>query len=186
MKLNNKHKLLYRIGVFSLFVMICFPSCFSDLREPWQENGMAPIYVSPTNFDLIYSSSPQPSEDQGSFVEEGNYIYVNERFKGIHVFDNSDPANPEKKFFWNIPGNSEFTIDGNYLYADNSRHLLTIDISNPAEIKFISYIEDVYTVNMENDNYPENYTGRFQCADFSKGIVVDWELRLLDSPKCFR
>ena len=133
---------------------------------------------------MIFSGPAIPSIDQGSFVENNGFIYINERFKGIHVFDNSNLGNPIKVYFWHIPGNSEFTVDGNFLYADNSRHFITIDISDPANIKVLSHVKDLFSNGMENENYPKNYRGVFECVEFEKGIVVGWENQLLDSPKC--
>lgn len=164
--------------------MILLSSCFPEENQ-WQEQGMAPVYISPEDFSYIKSGPPIPSEDQGSFLEKDDRVYINERFRGIHVFDNTDPSSIEKIYFWAIPGNTEFTVDGNYLYADNSRHLLTIDISDPENLEVLSFIPDIYSINEENDNYPRNYTGKFECADFEKGIVVDWESKLLNSPKCY-
>jgi len=163
-----------------MIALSCVPQ-----EEKWTEQGLKPIYVSPDDFSLIFSESPKESVDQGSSFEIDGYIYINEVFKGIHVFDNSDPANVSKVFFWNIPGNSEFTVDGDFLYADNSRHLLTINISDPANIKVVSHLEDFYTPDMANNNFPPDYQGRFECVEFEKGIVVDWESDLLDSPRCY-
>lgn len=180
-RLNRLSRLLFFCT--SLTMVSLYTSCLPD--DSWQQLGLAPIYASPNNFDLIQSVEPRESVDQGAFMEIYPYIYINDRFTGIHVFDNSDPANPSKIYFWEIPGNTEFTISGDFLYADNSRHLLTINVSDPANIFVVSAVEDIYTPNMENNNFPLNYSGRFECADFDKGIVVDWEEKLLDSPRCF-
>ena len=182
--MNSSHKRIRYLYFFAFVTaMVIFTSCVPD--DSWEEIGLAPIYVSPDNYDLIKSTEPRESIDQGAFLEIYPYIYINDRFTGIHVFDNQDPANPSKMFFWEIPGNTEFTISGDFLYADNSRHLLTIDISDPANIFVVSAVEDIYTPNMENNNFPLNYSGRFERTDFEKGIVVDWEERLLDSPRCY-
>ena len=171
---------------YFFFVIICLvtASCVPQ-SEKWEEIGLAPIYISPSDFSFIKTESPRASEDQGSQVEENGYIYINERVQGIHVFDNSDPSKPSRIYFWKIPGNTEFQIANDRLYADNSRHLITIDISDASDIKVLSHVADVYTVNMENVNYPRNYSGRFECPEFEEGIVVDWESKLLDSPRCY-
>ncbi len=176
---NNYVKLSILAG-FLIQMISCVPS-----TESWTEVGMEPQYVSPTDFTQVYTEGPKESVDQGAPLEFNGYIYINERFRGIHVFDNSDPANPEKTFFWRIPGNTEFTINDDYLYADNSRHLLTIDISDPADIKVVNFVEDVYTPDMGNNNYPPYYVGRFECVEFEKGIVVGWVSKVLDSPRCY-
>jgi hypothetical protein len=166
-------KILLQSFLFA-FVFINMTSCF-DLPPGETGTGLAPIYISPDDFSFISSTEPREANDQGSFFFADDFYYINERFRGIHVFDNTVPSDPVKIYFWNIPGNTEFSVEGDLLYADNSRHLITIDISDKADIKYVSHVEDVYTGDNQNNNFPENYRGIFECVDFEKGIVVDWE-----------
>ncbi len=175
------HRLI--LIAFSIFICVGLTSCF-DLPEGESGLGMKPVYISPDDFSVIYTREPQPNVDQGSFVSDGDFFYINERFKGIHVYDNTDLNNPVKIHFWNIPGCSEFTLDGELLYADNSRHLLTIDISDKADIKYVSHVKDIYTGDQQNNNFPEDYRGIFECVDFENGIVVDWEEAMLENVDC--
>lgn len=174
-----------RILYILLFACSCFvfSSCF-DLPEGHTGTGLKPVYISPEDFSLIFTDDPRESVDQGSFFADPEFFYINERFKGIHVFDNTNVNNPVKIHFWNIPGNSEFSIEGDLLFADNSRHLLTIDISNKADIKYVSHVRDIYTADNQNNNFPENYRGIFECVDFDKGIVVEWEEDFLENVDC--
>lgn len=167
----------------SAFCVFALSSCF-DLPPGYTGIGMKPVYISPDDFSFIRTEAPRENVDQGAFFTTDDFFYINERFKGIHVYDNTNPSAPEKVYFWNVPGNSEFTVDGNFLYADNSRHLLTIDISDKSDIKYISHIKDVYTGDNQNNNFPENFTGIFECVDFDKGIVVDWEQEFLEDVDC--
>ena len=165
-----------------LFVSI---SLFSCDKEEVVVNGMAPVYISSTDFSLVKSIEPQPFEDLGKIVNVGDYIFINEIYKGIHVVDNSNPQSPKNIRFFNIPGNKEFTIKENILYADNSVHLLVIDISNIYDIKVLNYIEDLYVDTPVNDPVPPNdYKGYFECVDKKKGIHVGWEEKELINPLC--
>ncbi|MBN1185946.1 MAG: hypothetical protein JXB49_26935 [Bacteroidales bacterium] len=97
--------------------------------------------------DLEQSVSFQPIRDlnnPGKIYLKDNYIYINERFKGVHVIDNSDPTSPVKTGFIRIPGCQDIAIMGNYLYADNAVDLITIDISSTPSITITSRIRDVY------------------------------------------
>ncbi len=174
-------------NVYRTLLLFCFSlsltSCF-DLPEGFTGMGMKPVYISPDDFSVIYTTDPQETVDQGSFLVNGDFIYINERFKGIHVIDNSNSFDPQKVYFWNIPGNSEFSIDGDLLFADNSRHLITIDISDPSDIHYVSHVKDVYSGDNQNNNFPTDYIGIFECVDFKKGIVVDWEEEFLEDVNC--
>ena len=167
-------------------VSVVFSSILSGCdKEKIIIDGMAPIYIDPLDFSKIKSIDAQPFEDLGKIVYDGKYIFINEKFKGIHIVDNSDPSNPKNIRFFQIPGNTEFTIKDRILYADNSIHLLVIDISNIYDISVLNYVEDVYLKDMSDDYYPPNYKGYFECVDKSKGIVIDWENKQIVNPLCY-
>lgn len=153
-------------------------------KEDRVVEGLKPVYISLE--DITYAES-LPAEDFGTLgkiVSTGDLIFINEQFKGIHVIDNTNPLNPTNLYFWKISGNINFTIKGNYLYADNTMDLLTIDIADPADIKLINRIENIHSdVTL---SLPDEYTGFFECVDYSKGIVTDWERTTLTNPKCRR
>src|SRR5438552_14022575 len=53
----------------------------------------------------------------GRIFSDGNYLYVCERYKGVHVYDNTDPKNPQQKTFISIPGSFDMAVKGNMLYV---------------------------------------------------------------------
>src|SRR3954469_6088108 len=83
----------------------------------------------------IKSGAARQIENPGKLVVLGNYIFLNEIDKGIHIIDNANPSAPVNRYFIDIPGNIDIAIKGNTLYADLYTDLLTLDISNPASIK---------------------------------------------------
>ena len=54
--------------------------------------------------------------------------------KGIHILDNTTPANPKNVAFIDIPGNMDLAVKGDILYADLYTDLVTLDISNPLKV----------------------------------------------------
>ena len=108
----------------------------------------------------IKSNTPQSLKQPGKLYIRGNYIFLNDINRGIHVIDYSNPASPKNIGFIAIPGNADLAVKGNYLYADHYTDLVTLDISNP---------QNVTAVKFNNGVFPENvYT-----ADTGK-IVVEW------------
>src|SRR6188768_864103 len=55
----------------------------------------------------------------GNIYTYNNYLLVAEKFKGIHILDNSSPSNPVKIKFIELKGNENFTVVNNVLLADN-------------------------------------------------------------------
>src|SRR5438046_2610762 len=77
-----------------------------------------PIYKSLSQVRAsMKSEAPRLLQNTGKMYVSGNYIFLNELKKGIHVIDNSNPAKPNNIAFINIPGNVDLAVKGNYLYA---------------------------------------------------------------------
>ncbi len=173
-----------KIIIFSVLLFF-LSSCGNREEDELVVMGMAPIYLNPYDFSQIKSEPPREFGELGIIVNVGDYIFINELRRGIHVIDNSNPDDPKKVKFWNIPGNRIFTIEGSLLYADNSVNLLVIDISDPHNIKVISYISDVYIDDEPPaPRPPDTYKGYFECVDKSKGVFIDWEMKELINPRC--
>lgn len=108
----------------------------------------------------IKSGAAQSVSTPGKLYVQGNYIYLNEINKGIHIIDYSHPSSPKNVAFIPIPGNLDLAVKGNYLYADEYADLLTIDVSNPLQARLIDVKENAFY----------NY---FYGAD-SNRIVASW------------
>jgi hypothetical protein len=63
----------------------------------------------------------------------GDSIYVVERYKGVHVIDNTDPANPRQAGFLVAPGCMDVAVKGGVLYLDNAVDLVSFDLARRAE-----------------------------------------------------
>ncbi len=92
----------------------------------------------------IKFESPAPLENPGKIYVYGDYLFVNEIKKGIHVFDNSDVSNPVNLAFIRIWGNVDLAVKDNILYADNFFDLLSIDISDPKNPKEVGAVQNVF------------------------------------------
>lgn len=148
------------------------------------QEGVRPIYADFDTWDEIISLPAQPIENLGKIYYKDPYIFVNERFKGIHVFDNSDPTQPTPIAFIQIYGSEDIAISGNILYADNYTDLVAIDISDLNNVRVVNRVENLYT--RESKAFPEGYSGYFECVDEGKGFVVGWEEAELLNPRCIR
>jgi hypothetical protein len=80
----------------------------------------------------------------GKIYVLGNYIFMNEIGKGVHIIDNSNPASPVNKAFIHIPGNEDIAVKGNTLYADCFTDLMVIDISNPSNVSLKTYVPNMF------------------------------------------
>ena len=121
-----------------LFVCAVFNGCLKDVKLKKYTYYTPVISLKKDVRDAVKSSAPQNIVMPGKIYVQGNYIYINELGKGIHIVDYSQPSAPQNISFIPIPGSENLTIKGNYLYADEYADLLTIDITNPANAKLVT------------------------------------------------
>ena len=114
----------------SLFMAACELIEFNTVEPVGTVEGVRPVYFSADDWDQITATDPQPIENLGKIYYKDSFIYVNERNKGIHVIDNTNPAHPMPVRFINVAGSEDIAIKGNILYADNITDLVAIDISD--------------------------------------------------------
>ncbi len=114
----------------------------------------------------IKSNAPKEIERPGKIYIRGNYIFLNEIDKGIHIIDNTDPRSPRRIAFIDIPGNLDMAVKGNMLYADLYTDLVTIDITDPHSIVLKKVNENIL---------PER--GMSGIYSNASGIAVDWQRR---------
>jgi hypothetical protein len=93
-----------------------------------------PIYMTASEARSVLTVEPPKAlASPGKIYAWGPYIFLGERYKGIHVIDNSNPSSPKPLAFWNLPGNVDMAIRGQYLYADQYMDMVAFDISNLLE-----------------------------------------------------
>ena len=80
-----------------------------------------------------------------------DFILIGEEGQGIHVIDNSNPSSPVQTNFINIPGNKEFYVEGDKLYAESFYDFLKIDISNVRSASLDSRANDAIAIPIYND-----------------------------------
>lgn len=149
--------------------------------------GMAPIYMDGDDASLIHFKDPIPYKDLKNIIINGDYILIMELFRGIHFINNTSPKNPYNEKFLAIPGILNFTAEGNIIYANNSKHLLEINISNMNSPVISGKIEDFHRKNYPdylNDYFPKNYEGLFECYNPKKGVLYGWEQKQIKNPEC--
>ena len=163
--------------ILLLFVLTAlgFISCNDEDDGKYTEYLVAkPLKMSKADFKkAIDVIAPIPMDESGKIYVYGDYIFVNEKYEGVHVVDNSDPKAPQKIAFIKIPGNVDVSVKGNYLYADSITDLIVLDISDINNIKTVNRLENVLRDNVifpfEVDIY------EWQDIDYENDIVIGWE-----------
>jgi hypothetical protein len=88
-----------------------------------------PVWVLPEEFTKPAEiAEPRELKQPGKIYFYNDYILINEVREGIHLINNSDPANPVNKAFIRIKGNVDMAVRNGILYADSYTDLVIIDI----------------------------------------------------------
>jgi hypothetical protein len=168
-----KAKIIPILTVFS-FCMFIFSSCEDSTYKEY--TGNAPVYM--TYDDLRKSVATEQNVNlvnPGKIYFKDNYIFIVEELKGIHVYDNSNPASPVKKTFIKLPGVVDISISGSTMYADSFVDLVVLDVQNIDDIHEVARVKNIlpYTVPAVENDYPMAY------VDQDKGVVTGWDVKTI-------
>ena len=162
--------------LFPLLVLIlAFSSaCTDKTYETFQAN--VPIYKSYEDLRQAVKMTPaRKMYNPGKIYFKDQFIFINEKMEGVHVFDVSDPDNPQNRGFIEIPGNVDIAIKENILYADSYIDLVSIDVSSFTAIAEVGRLEKIFPYTL-----PE-YNVKLPMAklDQTKGVVTGWEEKIV-------
>lgn len=133
----------------------------------------------------VQVSAPQPILNSGKIYAYQNYLFINDKNRGVHVIDNTNPELPIATFFLKIPLNEDISIKDDVLYADSGVDLVVFDISDLNAIQLMSRVEevfDVYNAQFPDEDYEWIEYGGFNYDD---EVIVNWkvEQRIYDRDK---
>ncbi len=144
------NRLLYRLpGCARLLGLLTLLACARQ-EQPQPEDAYLyasyrPLLMTRTALEsAVAALPPQTMHNTGKIFLRGAYVFINEKFEGIHVIDNHDPSHPRPVSFLRIPGNVDLAVRGNLLYADNGPDLVTVDVSDPANAHVTGRVRDAF------------------------------------------
>ena len=155
---------------FLLIFALLLSGCMKDkITRTYQIR--TPVYEVLAKFrQSIKSQAATDIVNTGKITVAGNYIFLSEPYKGIHVINNSNPSSPKNVSFINIPGNEDMAITGNTLYADSYGDLVTFDITDP-----LNAVAKNFAVNVFPNNSIYYATGTTNPDSIN--VVVGWITR---------
>lgn len=153
------------ITLFVMGLMFCLSASITQ-RTP----HYTPVLMKRSDLanSVRYVAEGRALVHPGKIYYKEPYLFINEKYKGIHVIDNTLPASPKKVGFIVAPGCIDMAVKDHFLYLDNSVDLVTIDL----ETKQVTHrIESV----LPEPAHPDNMW--YQIHDRPAGmVVVEWQL----------
>jgi hypothetical protein len=116
-------------AIFLLLIVLFFCSCPPYEYDYYSE--YQPILMSRTSLEnSVFFTGSKSLEEPGKIYFKDNFIYISEKYQGVHIIDNSNPSKPVNIKFISIPGCIDMAIKANILYVDNSVDLVSIDLDS--------------------------------------------------------
>jgi hypothetical protein len=136
-----------------------------------------PVLMDRTEMErAVKFESPRPMSEPGKIYYKDPYLFIVEKYKGVHVIDNSNGANPEKIGFIHIDGVRDIAIKDHVMYADNAVDLIAVQINDSYTSITVSKRLKNYFPEMvapDNKGFPfYSYKGRP-----ANSIIVAWKTK---------
>jgi hypothetical protein len=152
------------VVVFSLLVFTSSSIEYTDTRI------YIPIFMERSELEnsVTFIKEGRDLGNPGKIYVYGKYILINERYKGVHVIDNTTPETPKNMAFITAPGCLEMAVKDGILYMDNAVDLVAFDLTS-----------HLVTNRIRNILPPPPYPGNahyYNPQAASKGfILVEWK-----------
>ena len=89
-----------------------------------------PVLMTRSNLEASAALHPQalPIEYPTKLYVCQTWIFLVEKYKGLHLIDNTDPKNPVRTAFLTIPGCQDVAVANGMLYVDNAIDLVGVSV----------------------------------------------------------
>jgi hypothetical protein len=159
-----------------IMLIVCFIllSAFSDQSISYRESGYIPVLMSRAELEKsIRYADPRALTQIGKIYTKDDYIFISQKYKGIHVIDNHDPANPVNAGFIVVPGCLDMSIKLNTMYVDNATDLIAVDLSTIPDLKVTGRIQNVFPELLPPDltYLPDAYKAANRPENT---VIVEW------------
>lgn len=132
----------------------------SSVGPDWR-GAYSPVFMERTELErsVFYEDKGRDLINPGKIYSKDHFIFINEKYKGVHVIDNSTPTSPKQVGFIIAPGCLDIAIKENILYLDNAIDLVAFNLETK---QVTERIKDVFPepLSPQNEYYygsrPEN------------------------------
>lgn len=139
-------------------------------------SGYIPVLMDRAEMELAVKLEPPRSMiDPGKIYYKDPYLFIVEKHKGVHIIENSNPANPEKIGFIHIDGVRDIAMKNEVMYADNAVDLIALQLNATYTSISVSKRLKNYFPEMESpDGWGiPSYVYENRPAN---SIIVDWKI----------
>lgn len=142
---------------------------------PYETTEYTPVLLDRADLEQsVILQDVKPMNDPGKIYYKDKHVFISEKYKGIHIIDNTDSLSPQKTGFIRVPGCVDLAIKGNVIYADNAVDLVAIELGAEGSIKGINRVKNIFPEITPPDlsHVPSRYSKKNRPEGT---IIVGWE-----------
>ena len=115
----------------------------------------------------IKFEAPKSILKSGKIYIKDEIMYLNDVNKGFQIYNYSNPNNPVKIGYINIPGATDVAIRNNILYVNQATDLVTLNYNTSANSVTV-------TNRIKNAFPPKVSPDGFMAKEKQNQVVIDW------------
>ena len=143
----------YFIALFLLSGVLLTSCSLDQCDQTITYTKMSAIYgdIDQLRVDNLVESA-RSIELPGKIYVSEDLLIIGDRGTGVHIIDNTDPANPTPIGFLNIPGSTQLYVEGDYIYSNAYYDMIKIDISDMNNIRIADRMVEAFPIDIVNQN----------------------------------
>lgn len=144
--------------------------------EPVYYGPYKPVFMLRSEMEKnVKLEGPKTIFNPGKIYLKDDLIFINEKYHGIHVIDNSNPEDPTNIAFINVDGCIDMAMKNNVLYADNAVDLIALKLDEHITgIEITKRIKNIFPEPVSPDG--RGLTWEESRAVPDGAILVRWEM----------
>ncbi|MDR2382616.1 MAG: hypothetical protein LBD76_01880 [Prevotellaceae bacterium] len=158
-------KWFHKSALLLVFIALTVMQGSSGYYDDYYSDYRA-VYMDRTNLEqsVFYVETGKEMKNPGKIYFKYPYLFINEKYKGIHIFDNTNPEKPVNKGFIVAPGCLDMAVKDNIIYLDNAVDMVCFDLNDKK--KEMKRITNVFPPLTAPDGYSQYRTDGL--------IIVEW------------
>jgi len=156
--------------ILILVLLFSLQSCFFSWMEPVDNySEYEPVLMERANFETSISlQNSRTIDNAGKIYVYNNYLFINEKNLGFHVFNNQNPESPVALKFITSPGATDMAIKNNVVYINQATDLVAVELSTTIQSLNVSKrIENIFPEMISPDGF---YFGTPEGK-----VIVNWK-----------
>ena len=152
--------------ILLLFGACCLGGDCPDMNPP--RTSYTPVIISRAQLEASVLAQPEQSiYKSGKIYIKGNYMFISEVNKGFHVYNYSNPENPIKTAFINVPGATDLAIRNNIIYINQAVDLVTLNYDQSSNT--------INSIHRNRNVFPPKVGPNGEIPSPTRDqIVIDW------------